>query len=163
MTKPEIAIAWRHQYDFVTDAILRRATDIPHGGPSLTIQAPALDCDINEIVRRFGIGETQLPPAPDPTAYGDLSDLPDLRAVLDLARDATERFYGLPSRIRTRFENDPAKLWDFVNDPQNDEEAVELGLLVRLDKPLQVASGGTMEEGAKPPVPPESVVKVTQG
>lgn len=128
-------INWRTQYDDDRDAHERKATDIHPGGPSLTIQGPTIDTDINEIVRRFGIGEVMIPPPADPTAYGDLSDLPDLRTVLDMGREAKERFNALPARLRGRFDNDPAKLWDFVNDPDNGEEAVHLGLLQRKPEP----------------------------
>lgn len=50
----------------------------------------------------------------------------------------------LPPEIRTRFDNDPGKLIDFVADPDNRQEAQELGIVNPAPEP------------AKPPeVPPE--------
>ena len=37
-------------------------------------------------------------------------------------------FEELPATIRKKFENDPAKFLDFVNDERNADEMVELGL-----------------------------------
>lgn len=127
-----MTITWRHQYDFKRDQDERLASEMVPKGQSLTIQSEAKDSDINEIVRRFGIGDgTPLPPALGPEFYGDLTDVPDLRAILDIGREAQEHFQALPARIRTRFRNDPAELWAWINNPENGEEAADMGLLVR--------------------------------
>lgn len=145
-----LPIVWRNQYDYAEDAKVRALSDIEPGGPSMTVQAPAAETDINEIVRRFGIGEIALPPEPDPSAYGDLTDVPDLRAVLEIARDAQDRFNQLPVRLRSRFDNDPSQLWDFVNDPANADEAVEIGLLVKPPAPPVVTPAPAPVEAPKP-------------
>lgn len=99
---------------------------------SLTVEGPARDADINVLVKRYGIDKSGMPVAPiDPSAYGDLSEAPDLKTAMDRIRDANERFAALPASMRRRFNNDAAQLWDFVNDPQNGDESVSLGLLQR--------------------------------
>lgn len=90
------------------------------------------DCDLNILAIRFGLAGKPLPvEALDPSFYGDMSDVPDLRTALDLVNDAKNKFMELPSKIRNRFDNSPGKLWAFVNDPENADEAVRIGLLVR--------------------------------
>jgi len=115
---------------------------------SLTQQQFGEDCDLNILAVRFGLTGKPLPvEALDPRFYGDMTDLPDLRSALDLVNDATNKFMELPSKLRTRFDNQPGKLWAFVNDPDNAEEAVRLGLLARVpEPPLQ---GETPPEGAQ--------------
>lgn len=123
---------WRRQYDDTADLAARRASDIVNNEPSLTQQHHAESADLNVIVARFGLKDVAIPPAAaDPNYYGDFTDVPDFRQALDNTRDAVERFNRLPAPIRNRFENDPVKLYAFVTDETNVEEAIKLGLLTR--------------------------------
>lgn len=124
-------IKWRHQYDHDRDKKEGDAAIIDCGDEVITQQQFTEDANINTIARRFGLDKlSQLPPAPvDPSHYGDLTNVPTLRDLLEIGRDAKEKFLALPSKLRERFNNDPSKLWAFVNDPENAEEAVRLGLL----------------------------------
>lgn len=120
----------RDQYDDDRDAYERALTDITPEGPSLTQQHFAKDADINEIVKRFGITDGSIPPAAtDPRYYGDFSNVPDFRQALDATKTAADRFALLPFAIRERFGNDPVRLWQFVTNEANNEEAIKLGLL----------------------------------
>lgn len=139
---------WRTQYDPTRDAQEGNAAAIECKDPSLTQQQFANDADINILVKRFGISDGAIPPAVmDPQYYGDFSDVPDFRGALEATRTAQERFDQLPADIRNRFYNDPVKLWDFVNDQSNAEEAVKLGLLHRKTLPTPEAPP------AAPPTP----------
>lgn len=129
-------MTWRHQYDEKADKECGDlcATSCPE--ESLTQQHFTESADLNVIVHRFGIDKGPLPTMPlDPSYYGDVSDVPDLRTVLDIAHEAKERFAALPPKLRARFNNQPAQLWDFVQDPENADEAVRLGLLKREETP----------------------------
>jgi len=53
----------------------------------------------------------------------------DFTASMEIVARGQTMFEELPSSIRTRFENDPAKFLDFVQDEENKEEMQELGLL----------------------------------
>ncbi|QCQ84604.1 internal scaffolding protein [Blackfly microvirus SF02] len=130
-------IIWRHQYDAERDEAEREATDIYCEDESLTVQ-DAPDADINKLLERFGLKDgSELPGEPlgivDPRYYGDFSETPDLRTALDSVREqvhaAETNFQQLPARIRARFKNNAAELYQWVMDPQNIEEAVEIGLL----------------------------------
>lgn len=60
--------------------------------------------------------------------YGDFSTVPDYKSALDQVNEAMELFMEMPADVRTRMENDPQKLIEFLDDPNNFEEGVELGL-----------------------------------
>lgn len=127
---------WRHQYDEEADAFYGQASQIVNDDPSLTQQHFAKEADINEIMRRFGVTDGSIPPAAiDPKFFGDFTDVPDFRQALDNTREAAERFNALPAELRARFHNDPVELWQFVTDPRNADQSVELGLLKREAKP----------------------------
>lgn len=127
-------IKWRKQYDPKRDEIARENTVIQHMDESLTIQ-DAPDSDINVLMERFGIKDGSQIPANmgviDPRFYGDFSDIPDLREALDRTAEAKFQFMRLPAKLRSKFNNDPLELYDWVNKPENIDEAVEIGLLHR--------------------------------
>lgn len=127
-----MTIKWRHQYDDKTDLAAREHTDIKCDDDSLTQQHFRDDSDINVLALRYGLDKRPLPNIPiDPSYYGDLSEVPDLRTALDIVRDAEQRFLELDPKLRARFDNSPSKLWTFVTDPENADEAVRIGLLRR--------------------------------
>lgn len=106
---------------------------------SLTKQEFKDECDINTIMRKYiatGIVPTNIKLG----RYGDFSEVTDYRECLDTLAETKAQFMALPSTVRRRFDNDPAKLLAFVMDKGNLEEARALGLL---------------REEAKPPQPPE--------
>lgn len=123
---------WRRQYDVARDEAEGALAAIECVEPTLTQQQFKDDADLNVLVKRFGLDKITLPSlAMDPKYYGDVSDVPDLRTVLDIANEARNRFMDLPAELRSRFHNSPAELWEFVNDPVNAEASVKLGLLHR--------------------------------
>lgn len=150
--KPDVParFQWRHHYDPIRDALERANTDIQFTEPSKTIQSFTQDVDINVMMKRFGVTDGALPPAAlDPKYFGDFSDVPDFRSALEHTRDAQARFDALPASLRQRFGNDPLTLWQFVNNADNHDEAVKLGLLKRATSPQpavpQTPTGPTSE------------------
>lgn len=141
---------WRHQYDTNRDEREALACTVQDFGESLTQQHFAEDADINVLAERFGLNRGPMPTVPiDPRFYGDLSDVPDLRTILDIANDAKNRFMALPADLRARFDNEPAKLWQFVNDPVNRAASIELGLLREAETPPTVAETPQPPQGDK--------------
>ena len=96
--------------------------------PSLAQQHQKNDADINEIVRRFGL-TGELPVSTRLAEYGDFTGIGDYHASLNAVHAAQEAFYALPAELRAKFDNDPGKLLDFVNDEANYAKAVEFGLI----------------------------------
>lgn len=123
---------FRMRYDEDDLARARAAVCVREFDRSLTQQSHAVDCDLNVLLKRFGVAKDGvIPVLPYPVeAFGEETEL-DLREALDMVRDAQAHFAALPSALRSRFDNSPAKLWDFVNNPANADEAIKLGLLKR--------------------------------
>lgn len=98
--------------------------------PSLTVQADVAQADINNIVKQFGITH-QLPYGMSVPEFADYSDVPnDFHAAMNFIRDTDQVFMSMPAEHRARFENDPGQFLDFVNNPDNYDEAVKLGFVV---------------------------------
>lgn len=96
--------------------------------PSKTQQNQKDDCDINTIVRRFGL-TGQLPDNVRVPQYGDFTGVQDFQTAVNAVRSASESFMELPAELRARFDNDPQKLLEFVANGDNRDEAVKLGLV----------------------------------
>lgn len=88
------------------------------------------ETDINEIVRRYGI-TGKLPINPRPPLVGDFTNVADYQSAMQALRRAEQGFMEFPAELRARFGNDPQKMLEFLNDPNNRDEAVELGLVAK--------------------------------
>ncbi len=76
--------------------------------------------------------------------FGDYSNAEDyLSTNVKIAR-FNEQFDSLPAVMRNQFHNKPSELIEFLANPENDEEAIEMGL-----KPKPVIK----KEDNPPPVP----------
>lgn len=99
--------------------------------PTLTEQHHRESCDVNYIIDVFQ-RTGKLEPG-NRCFYEDVSDRPDnLLDCMETVQRANALFASIPSRIRSRFDNDPVKLLDWLHDPANRKEAGELGLLSKL-------------------------------
>lgn len=110
---------------------------------SLAKQGSKDECDINFIMRKYE--KTQLLDHLNQHQgdYANLIGFEDYQTSLNLIREAEEVFGSIPSAIRTRFENDPSVFLNFVQNPDNADELVEMGLANRPPAPA-----------ADPPAPP---------
>lgn len=86
------------------------------------------ECDINTIVRRFGL-TGQLPENLRMPLTGDFVDVPDFQTALNLVISAQDEFMKVPADVRARFNNDPGELMAFLEDDKNRDEAIKLGLV----------------------------------
>ncbi len=96
-------------------------------GKTVTKQSFKDDCDINLIMAKFvktGVLENT---RDDPPEYGFASS-DDFRESMEIVSKANSMFESMPSKIRNKFENDPARFLDFVQDPKNEKEMQEMGL-----------------------------------
>lgn len=106
----------------------------------MAVQSDAAEVNINNILKRIKAG--QLPPELNGQPfYGDVSEIGDLASCFEKIQAANELFMSYPAELRERFDNDPVKMVEFLEDPGNLKEAVELGLALRRPVP-------------EPPAPP---------
>ncbi len=99
-------------------------------GHSRTKQSFKDETDINAIMARFQTtGMLEFVNKHEPQ-YGDVTAIDFQTSMQSVAR-ARELFADLPSKVRDRFNNDPAELLEFLDNPDNREEAVLLGLAKR--------------------------------
>ena len=99
--------------------------------PSRTQQSFKDECDINNIVKRYRETGVITHLASSEAFYDDVSNVPDYQTALGVVMDAEEKFMQLPATVRKRFDNDPAQMLEFIQDDNNYEEAVSLGLLAK--------------------------------
>lgn len=93
-----------------------------------TKQSFKSECDINQIMARFlKTGVLDFVQKNEPR-YADVSGLDYQQAMLRIA-SAKTMFNELPAQIRSFFDNEPALFLDFVQNPKNHAECVEMGLL----------------------------------
>lgn len=125
--------------------------------PSKTLQGPAVDADINNIVARLQSGAT-LPPPSRPFYYGDATLSPgSLAEALSVVAEARQAFFMLPPQIRQALGNDPAQLEGFLADPDNRAVALKYGLLeapTPVPDPLPAAAAVPPAPPVAPPPPP---------
>lgn len=117
--------------------------------PTMTQQQFKDEADINNIMRKYGA---------DPVAfnaltrkggvYADFSQVTDYHGMLQQVADAQDAFGALPAQIRSRFANDPGALIQFLNDPKNHDEGVELGLFDPKSPPPSIPQPLTSRKGA---------------
>lgn len=125
---------------------------------SRTKQSFKDECDINTIVRRFGV-TGQLPQGVRAPTYGDFVDVHDFRSAMDAVVLARESFDSMPSAVRARFSNNPALFVDFCSNSENLPELRKMGLAPPAPPPAtpvaSPVSGAPV--GPSGPVPEPSV------
>ena len=118
--------------------------------PGLTITTDKTKCDIHNILEFHTNTGLWNHVNSKPGDYGFHDGL-DYVNSLEKLKETQQAFELLPSRIRNRFDNDPAKLLDFMLNPNNQKEGEEIGLYDPYEKtngesqmrqPSQSASSG---------------------
>lgn len=104
---------------------------------SRTKQSFSEQVNINSIIKK--IAKTGLVPQKSGAYYGDFSSGLSYQETLQKIQNADEAFIALPSEVRTRFNNSPAELLDFLSSSSNLDEAYTLGLI---ERPSALASTG---------------------
>lgn len=111
------------------------------------------ECDINTLMARYR--STGILPPGRQVSYGDFSEVGDYHAAQQVLVTAREQFEGLPSEVRERFRNDPARFLEFISEKGNRKAMAELGLL----SPQAVADLVAAEAKAKEAADQAAVAK----
>ena len=121
----------------------RPRLQLHNDGLSMAKQSFKDECDINTIMAQYRANGLIDHVNTYGGRYGFLPTESDFHANLQSVMDAQDAFASLPSKIRTKFENDPAKFLGWVMDPSNKDEILKLGLgekpYVKADLPAEPA------------------------
>ncbi len=111
-----------------------------------TKQSAKNECDINQILAKYLRTGVVAPEnmAKRQAVFADVSETGDYHTARNQVIAAKDAFMTLPAKLRARFNNDPGKLLDFCADSNNLEEAIELGIITKI------------EEETPPEEPPEA-------
>lgn len=115
--------------------------DCSKGGPSLTRQEFAEDCDINAIMARYEKTGVVSHVNQRQPLYLDLSAVPDYHTAMIQLDAAEAAFMSLPAKVRREFDNDPGKFVAYAENPDNIARMREWGLAapeVVPDPPMKV-------------------------
>lgn len=84
--------------------------------------------DVNYIIKQYDKTGLIINQQNIEAQYGDMSG-DDYKTMLDTVLNAQKAFDELPSKIRKKFNNNPEDYLRFFEDPENRDEAIELGLV----------------------------------
>lgn len=141
------AVFLRTPYNYDRDAATNES-GLACEEPSLAQQHYKEECDINTILQKFNITGL-LPESPLSPRYGDFSGISDYHTAMNRVIAAQDEFEALPAQIRARFDNDPAKLIEFLENSKNRPEAEELGLVEKVAAEVVEATKNTPEKAAE--------------
>lgn len=113
---------------------------------SLTQQHFRKSTNINDIISKYH--KTGVLPVQSmrPKNFGDFTGVVDYMDAMIRVKRVNEEFRSLPSKVRKRFENNPAELIAFLEKEGNRQEAIELGLIEEPDKRLKIGDSKEQEE-----------------
>lgn len=117
---------------------------------SMTKQEFTHELDLNVIMARFIVSDfdpSTLPISARKALQGDFTGAPEsYHEALNLVVNAKQSFMTLDADLRARFDNDPQKFLDFVSDPENRDELIELGLAVTPTEDLSTTISRSFKE-----------------
>lgn len=111
-----------------------------------TEQAHKDRCDVNKIMRKYDKSGLITHVSKFEAEFGDTTGI-EFKSMMDKISSAQSSFNELPSAIRTRFDNEAYKLLQFMDDPNNRDEAIKLGLVRSTWTPETDGLGEHVPEG----------------
>ena len=130
--------------------VTRRRVIFTCEGESKTEQSHKKAANINNIVAKYR--KTRFLNNVNTTAtYGDFVGAGDLHEMQNRILQAQSDFMSIPSELRSLFDNDAGKLLDFIHDPKNIAESVEMGLMDKSALELIPAPESPPEAASEPP------------
>lgn len=146
-----------NNYDRNTASI---ASGIACKDPTRAKQSFKEEADINTIVKRFKL-TGQLPENVRMPVSTDYTDIMDFQTAMNAIRAGEEAFAAMPSNIRSRFQNDPARFVEFCLDDNNRPEAEKMGLVAPRKPVAPLQPTGQGGDSSPPPAAATSPATTT--
>jgi len=106
----------------------KKVVSLPEGD-SLTQLNIQKQTDVNYIIAKYKrTGSIDHLRNVQQGVYADLADLPDYQAALNTVIQANVSFETIPAHLRQRFNNSPKEFLEYLKNPANNNEAIQLGL-----------------------------------
>jgi hypothetical protein len=122
----------------------------------ITEQSHKEDVNINNIIKKHGmdmIQKTALLKSQE-FVFDDVTGN-DFQEAMQKVTRAQQTFDDLPSEMRKRFDNNPAKFMDFVHDDSNLQEMYDLGLAMPPEETQPVEVQVVNQPTETPPTEPQ--------
>lgn len=87
------------------------------------------ECDVNKIMKRFEMSGIIDHVAQMEPHFTDIPEMGDFQDILNNVNAVTEGFMELPARVRAAFDNDALLFVEALQDPDAQDELVELGVI----------------------------------
>ena len=107
------------------------------------------EANINNIVKRCMNGAA-MPTGGRTPLFGDFSEVADFTTAQTLIAQANAEFEQLPSDVREKFGNDVSALMDFLDDENNLDEAIALGLAPKPESEPKTLDENTQKAAPEP-------------
>ncbi len=136
-----------------TPSTRKRRVQINFPAQGKTKQSMRDECDINNIMAKYqtsGLLDFVNKRQPQ---YGDVTGV-DFTKSMQTVAHATEMFMEIPSSVRKEFNNNPSEFFEFVNNPDNRDQAVAMGIFKEpLDRRTPVPREERTRASDKPEAP----------
>ena len=107
------------------------------------------EANINNIVKRCMNGAA-MPTGSRTPLFGDFSEVADFTSAQTLIAQANAEFEQLPSDVREKFGNNVSDLMDFLDDENNIDEAIALGLAPKPESEPKTLDENTQKAAPEP-------------
>lgn len=109
----------------------------PECGPSLTKQSSKDECDINTIMAKYAKTGILEHTREHHGEYGDYAEASTFLESQIIVHEAQEMFNTIPANVRKDFNNSPAEFLEFVQNPDNIPEMIDMGLATLRQKTFE--------------------------
>jgi len=117
-----------------------------HTGQTLTRESFKDECNINSIMAKAQRG-ISVPINSKSALFQDVSDIGTFQSMHLRMQEIQEEFlHNVPAEIRLRHGNDPGRFADWLQKPENKDEAIALGLIVDAERAAQIRAEAKADE-----------------
>ena len=122
----------RTPYNYNTDNVSRE-TALTCETETKTQQQFKDEVDINTIVERFGV-TGEMPEMREWPTQEEYLNVFNYQEAMNITVKARETFMLMPAKLRARFQNDPQEFLQYMENSENIEESIKLGLRNKRDE-----------------------------